>query len=117
MPSDRENEADATDAGQVDLDPGAHDEDPLPPLQSGTIIEGKYRIDRVIGRGGMGVVAAATHLDLDEPVALKFLQVPDTDTPDDFRARFALEARVCAKLRNQHIARVHDVGEWMGRVP
>jgi serine/threonine-protein kinase len=117
MPSERDNEADPSDATGLDLDPNALDADALPPLEAGTMIEGKYRIDRVIGRGGMGVVAAATHLDLDEPVALKFLQVPDTDTPDDFRARFALEARVCAKLRNVHIARVHDVGEWMGRVP
>jgi serine/threonine-protein kinase len=117
MPSERDNEADPADASGLDLDPSAHEADPLPPLEAGAMIEGKYRIDRVIGRGGMGVVAAATHLDLDEPVALKFLQVPDTDTPDDFRARFALEARVCAKLRNAHIARVHDVGEWMGRVP
>jgi serine/threonine protein kinase len=83
----------------------------------GTVIDGKYRINRVIGRGGMGVVVEATHVDLGELVALKFLQLKDEDVDGDFRSRFALEARVCAKLRNEHIARVHDVGVWEEKTP
>jgi len=95
----------------------ATERDPLAALRAGTIIEGKHRIDRLIGRGGMGVVAAATHIHLDERVALKFLLVKDEEVSGDFRARFEREARVCAKLRNEHIARVHDVGIWQSKVP
>ena len=39
----------------------------------GDVVVGKYRVERVIGTGGMGVVVAARHLDLDQPVALKFI--------------------------------------------
>ena len=48
-------------------DDGEHD------LKSGDIIAGKYRVEREIGRGGMGVVVAATHIDLDQRVAIKVL--------------------------------------------
>jgi serine/threonine protein kinase len=94
-------------------------DDPLRTLGAGVVIDGKYRVDQIIGRGGMGVVVAATHLELGERVALKFLQIKESGgaAPDEFRARFALEARVCAKLQNEHIARVRDVGVWQGTVP
>ena len=100
--------------------PGTPDDregDPLARLGEGTLIEGKYRVDRVIGRGGMGVVVAATQVELGERVALKFLRVVDDEVPGDFHARFALEARVCAKLQNEHIARVQDTGAWGGKIP
>ena len=42
-------------------------------MQPGDVVAGKFRVDRILGEGGMGVVVAATHLQLDEPVALKFL--------------------------------------------
>ncbi len=88
-------------------------------LRPGTIVEGKYLVDRIIGRGGMGVVVSATHVELNKRVALKFLDVKDEDgAPEtDFYARFALEARVCAKLKNDHIARVNDVSVWQGKYP
>src|SRR6267378_2916165 len=43
------------------------------PVAPGDVVAGKYRIERVLGSGGMGVVVAARHLDLDQPVALKFI--------------------------------------------
>jgi serine/threonine protein kinase len=83
----------------------------LKDLKEGTVIDGKYRVDTVLGRGAMGVVVAATHQELREKVALKFLYVR-TDNGSDFRARFRREAQVSAKLKNEHITRVIDIGTW-----
>jgi serine/threonine protein kinase len=80
-------------------------------LTPGTVISGKYRIDSILGRGAMGVVVAATHLELREAIALKFLYAK-TDGSEDFKSRFRREAQVSAKLRNEHITRVLDVGTW-----
>ncbi len=115
--SDPTNIEAVDEQGERVIDGGTDERDPLAALRAGTIIEGKHRVDRIIGRGGMGVVAAATHIHLEERVALKFLLVKDEEVSGDFRARFEREARVCAKLRNEHIARVHDVGIWQGKVP
>jgi eukaryotic-like serine/threonine-protein kinase len=83
----------------------------LKELKEGTVIAGKYRVDAVLGRGAMGVVVAATHQELREKVALKFLYVR-ADNGSDFRARFRREAQVSAKLKNEHITRVIDIGTW-----
>jgi eukaryotic-like serine/threonine-protein kinase len=63
----------------------------------------------VLGVGGMGVVVAATHLQLDQPVALKFL-LEDALKNKDVVARFAREARAAARIQSEHVARVIDVG-------
>jgi eukaryotic-like serine/threonine-protein kinase len=75
----------------------------------GTLLAGKYRVDRVLGQGGMGVVVAATHVYLGQPVALKFLlpQFLDNHTTVE---RFLREARAAAALRGEHVCRVSDVG-------
>jgi serine/threonine protein kinase len=86
-------------------------------LRPGTLIEARYLVERVLGQGGMGVVLAATDALQNKRVALKFLEAHTDDMPDDFHARFALEARVCAKLRNPHIARVHEMSVWEGQFP
>ncbi len=77
-------------------------------MKPGTIIDGKYRIDGVLGAGGMGIVAAAHHLALDEPVAIKVLQ-PQAQLDFELVARFYREARASAKIRGPHVARVIDV--------
>ena len=79
-------------------------------LKSGEIIAGKYRVEREIGRGGMGVVVAATHMDLDQRVAIKILQKSSAFNQDAM-ARFLREARSAAKIRSEHVARVMDVGK------
>ncbi|HEX8794589.1 MAG TPA: serine/threonine-protein kinase [Polyangiaceae bacterium] len=89
----------------------------LKDLTVGTIVDGKYRIDEVLGRGAMGVVVAATHLQLGERVALKFLRYRSKGVNDDFQSRFKREARVSARLKNEHITRVIDVGVWRDHVP
>jgi serine/threonine-protein kinase len=84
----------------------------------GSIVDGKYRIDAVIGRGGMGVVFAALQVDLRREVAIKFLASQggddDSDAPEDARVRFRREAQITAQLRGEHIARLLDVGTWQG---
>ncbi|HTA91533.1 MAG TPA: serine/threonine protein kinase, partial [Polyangiaceae bacterium] len=57
-------------------------------VQEGQILAGKFRIERVLGQGGMGVVVAATHIQLDERVALKFLLPAALSNPEAV-ARFA----------------------------
>jgi serine/threonine-protein kinase len=79
------------------------------PVVPGQILAGKYRVDRVLGLGGMGVVVAATHVHLDERVAIKFL-LPEALESADTVARFAREARAAVKIKNEHVARVSDVG-------
>jgi serine/threonine protein kinase len=75
----------------------------------GQVLAGKYRVDRVLGAGGMGVVVAATHLHLDERVAIKFL-LPEALQNAEAVARFGREARAAVKIRGEHVARVIDVG-------
>ena len=79
------------------------------PLQEGEILAGKYRIERVLGVGGMGVVVAGWHLELDQRVAIKFLH-QEADERFDGAKRFRREARAAAKIRSEHAARVIDVG-------
>jgi serine/threonine-protein kinase len=74
---------------------------------------GRYDVTRRIGRGGMGVVYAAVHRDLERDVALKLLS-PDLADSEDYRNRFIREARVLARLDSPHIVRVHDAGEQDG---
>jgi serine/threonine-protein kinase len=81
--------------------------DGAPLVRTGDIVSGKFRIERVLGQGGMGVVVAARHLQLDETVALKFLRAHATSDPDAL-ARFTREARAAAKLKSEHVARVLD---------
>jgi serine/threonine protein kinase len=73
------------------------------------VLAGKYRVERVLGVGGMGVVVAATHLQLDQPVALKFL-LPEAVANAEAASRFLREARNAVKLKSEHVARVIDVG-------
>jgi len=75
----------------------------------GTVVNGKYRVDRVIGEGGMGLVVEAWHLDFDERVAIKFL-MPTLGTNSEAVARFEREARVLFKIKSPHVCRVLDVG-------
>lgn len=69
----------------------------------------KYRVERVIGEGGMGVVLAIRHTDLGELFAMKLLRPSSAERPGA-TARFVREARAAARLRSDHVARVYDVG-------
>ncbi len=86
------------------------------PVEIGSMLAGKYRIERVIGQGGMGVVVAATHDELDQRVAIKFLS-PEGAKGVEWIARFAREAKAAAKIKNEHAVKVFDVGRLEGGVP
>jgi serine/threonine-protein kinase len=75
----------------------------------GQVLAGKFRLERVLGAGGMGVVVAAEHMQLRQRVAIKLLH-PEMLVRSDIVARFEREARATARLKNEHIARVLDVG-------
>jgi serine/threonine-protein kinase len=84
-------------------------------MEAGTLVAGKYRVERILGRGGMGFVVEATHLGLQTSVALKFLAAEMAADPTAI-ARFRREAQASAQLRSEHICRVSDVGVE-GKVP
>lgn len=74
----------------------------------GDLVRGKYRVQRLIGDGGMGSVYEALHEALNTEVALKFLHTELARRPG-LAARFAREARVAAAIQSPHVTRVNDV--------
>src|SRR6266498_3430305 len=78
----------------------------------GTEVAG-YRIESVIGRGGMGVVYLAEHLRLKRKVALKVL-APELSADERFRERFVRESELAASLDHPNVVTVHDAGEQDG---
>src|SRR5580658_7650816 len=86
------------------------------PVQEGEILAGKYRVEKVLGQGGMGVVVSARHVELDELVALKFL-LPEALSEPEAVARFVKEARAAVRIKSEHVARVHDVGQLDSGAP
>lgn len=80
----------------------------MPWIRPGAVLLGRYRLERIVGEGAMGVVVAATHLHADRPVALKFL-LPAFGKRRALHARFAREARAATRIKSEHVARVLDV--------
>ena len=86
------------------------------PTDPGTILADKYRVERVLGQGGMGVVVQARHIALDEKVALKFL-LPEYAHHPEAAARFLREARAAVRIKSEHVAHVTDVGTLANGAP
>jgi serine/threonine protein kinase len=86
------------------------------PVSEGDVVLDKYRVERVLGQGGMGVVVAATHVELQQRVALKFL-LPSALLHPDLVERFAREARAAAKIQSRHVVRVIDTGRMPNGAP
>ncbi len=84
-------------------------------LKVGDLLAGKYRVERILGEGGMGVVVAAHHELLDQHVAVKLLYQDIADR--EAQSRLLLEARACAKLQSEHVARVVDVDTGADGLP
>ncbi|WP_437298463.1 serine/threonine-protein kinase [Sorangium sp. So ce426] len=86
------------------------------PVRPGDVVAGKYRVERLLGAGAVGVVVAAVHVELGQRVAVKFMRSAQHATADA-RARFLREARAAVRLRSQHVARVFDVGALESGAP
>jgi serine/threonine protein kinase len=93
---------------KANWDDAAAEELGPPIVHVGEVILGKFRVEKILGEGGMGVVVAAKHLQLDEVVALKFMRPHALRNPEQV-LRFSQEARAAAKLKSEHVARVLDV--------
>jgi serine/threonine protein kinase len=81
-------------------------------LAPGTVVAG-YRVEGVLGRGGMGVVYRATQLSLDRPVALKAI-APELAGDATFRERFKRESRIAASIEHPNVIPVYEAGEGEG---
>jgi serine/threonine-protein kinase len=79
-------------------------------LHEGLVLSGRYRLERRVGEGGMGIVWAATHTITRKTVALKFLKV----TGDEHVKRFLREARIAGTLRHPNVVEVHDILQMPG---
>jgi serine/threonine protein kinase len=79
------------------------------PVAPGDMLAGKYRVEKVLGVGGMGVVVAAEHVQLNQRVALKFV-LPGALQSEAAVERFLREARAAVRLKSEHVAKVQDVG-------
>jgi ABC-type branched-subunit amino acid transport system substrate-binding protein/DNA-binding beta-propeller fold protein YncE/predicted Ser/Thr protein kinase len=74
-----------------------------------------YRVESLVGRGGMGVVYLATDLSLERPVALKLI-APELARDERFRTRFLKEPRLAAALEHPHVIPIHAAGEHEGQL-
>ncbi len=86
-----------------------HTDEVVSPVREGDVLAGKYRVEKVLGAGGMGVVVAAKHLELRQRVALKFLLPAALDSVEHTE-RFLREAQAAVRLKSEHVAKVLDVG-------
>ena len=89
---------------------------PPPNVSPGTVIADKYRIEKVIGRGGFGIVVRAMHLQLATPVAIKILTEGGGTAADqeEDAARFRREARATAAMNSDYVVRVLDADVLQG---
>ena len=85
-------------------------------VRPGDIVGGKYRVERILGKGAMGVVVSALHLELEERRAIK-LMLPSVLGDRESVERFFREARAAARLRSSHAAIIHDIGRLDSGAP
>jgi len=83
--------------------------EPPPPEYEGKIVAGRYRVERLLGQGGMGSVWAGRHTTLGNLVAIKFIH-PRLATSREALRRFDLEAKAAARLKTRHAVAVYDHG-------
>lgn len=82
-------------------------------LREGVVIAGRFRLERELGHGAMGVVWRARHLGLDIPCAVKLIREMAANSPEHV-ARFEREAKAAAQIRSPHVVQLLDHGVWEG---
>lgn len=88
--------------------------DPLVPSRRGSrLVDGRYRLDKLLGRGAMGAVYAGAHVELERPAAIKML-LPDLVSDPRAVERFKREARAAARLNHPNVAGTYDFGTLPG---
>ena len=85
----------------------------LASLAPGTIVGTRYRIENLLGQGGMGAVYKAYDTELDRTVALKLVR-PDLAEELETMQRFKQELLLASKISHKNILRIHDLGDWNG---
>jgi serine/threonine-protein kinase len=85
-------------------------------FDEGDVLAGKYRVEAVLGEGGMGIVLRAMHMDLGCQVAIKVMR-PGLAQHDEAVNRLLVEAQAAASIRSEHVARVLDVGHLDSGAP
>jgi serine/threonine protein kinase len=90
--------------------------EPDVPVAPGDVVGGRYVVDGMLAAGGMGVVCIATHMELQQRVAIKFLR-ENYAKNDSLVQRFLNEARAAAVLKSENVVRVIDVGQLDGGRP
>jgi eukaryotic-like serine/threonine-protein kinase len=85
-------------------------------VPAGEILAGKYRAERVMGAGGMGIVVEVTHVESGEKFALKFLR-PSVARNSSAAARFLREAKAGKRIQSPHVVTISDVGELASGSP
>src|SRR4029079_13429673 len=83
-------------------------------LQENMVVADRFRLVRMIGRGGMGSVWQAMRLGLDTPCAVKFIE-GELANVAEAHARFEREAKAAAQLRSPNVVQIFDHGVWQGR--
>ena len=78
-------------------------------MKVGFVVDGKYRLVRLVGKGGMGSVWEAEHIEIGKKVAIKFL-LPEVASDKETVSRFLREARAAAAIGSDHIVNVTDFG-------
>ncbi len=86
------------------------------PVALGEMIEQRYRLERVLGAGGMGVVAKAHDVQTDQPVAIKFMRA-DAVSRGEALQRFVREALALRTIQSEHVAALRDVGNLANGLP
>ena len=79
----------------------------------GAMVAGKYRVESLLGTGGMGAVFRAHHVLMDKVVALKWLR-PELSPRENAKERFVREAQAAARIRHPNVVEVYDVGAYEG---
>jgi serine/threonine-protein kinase len=101
-----ESGADGTGGATVAAAAPPASRDPL----IGQVLDGRYRVESVLGEGGMGLVYKAVHVALRKPLAIKVLR-PEVSKNEQIVARFRQEAQSASAIGNQHIIDISDFGE------